>query len=225
MYVCFQEASGSFGPRVAQQVKMNTPFNIYADASVSGKMTSSHVSNWAKHVFKLDVVDKSLLILDSWSGQKDENLIKSQLEVHNFKVEVIPPKSTKFIQPLDVYFFRQYKIIIRRIEEEIRFKCTFAENTMTKLNDRIFILKMHALVYNQFCAPSFQMMIKYAWQKCGYLTPEIVEHFDNVIDQTFNFDFETCSKEFCEEVAFIRCAYCNICLCIEHFFNYHYHEF
>ena len=42
------------------------------------------------------------------------------------------------------------------------------EGSKSKLNDRLFILKMHLFVYNQLGADVCQDMTVYSWQKAGY---------------------------------------------------------
>lgn len=148
IYICFQEKSGTFGPLVRASLERNTPSNVSLDASSSGKMTKDHFKRWFQNVFAHDVPDtpnKSLLLLDSWSGQTDR-AVSELLPNKNVSFEYLPPKTTKYVQPLDVYFFRQYKPFIRRIENQIKAE----ENLRVKLSDRRFIIRMHSCVYNQF---------------------------------------------------------------------------
>lgn len=51
------------------------------------------------------------------------------------------------VQPLDVYFFRQYKRFIRRLQDEIRW--IMGDGAIRKLNNRVSIMKMHSFIYNQ----------------------------------------------------------------------------
>ena len=85
------------------------------------------------------------ILLNSWSGQTDTGssvIAFGNMEL-NFHTKIIPPKTTKYCQPLDDYFFRQYKQFSRRIEENTRHD----EGNTVKLNDRIFIFKLHSLMY------------------------------------------------------------------------------
>lgn len=98
------------------------------------------------------------------------------------------------------------------------------ENNGVKPSDRRIVLKMHSLVYNQFQAPVFKPMLKYAWIKSGYTQFDEEESYEflNVKQLLFN-EIGTCSE--CEEVSFIKCAHCGILLCFSHFLHsFHYHN-
>ena len=73
---------------------------------------------WAKEYFALETIRTTLLILDSWPAQKNSALYSTpEKPVALF---VIPPKATKYVQPLDVYFFRQFKLFAKRISDYVR---------------------------------------------------------------------------------------------------------
>ena len=93
---------------------------------------------------------------------------------------IIPPKATKYVQPFDVYFFRQFKLFCKRITDYVR-----ASESLYKLNDRIFIITMLSFVYNQLCSPAFTNMLIYAWQKAGYEVDQRVESFKSVLEINF----------------------------------------
>ena len=69
------------------------------------------------------------------------------------------------IQPLDVYFNRQYKMIGRKLYEYVRL-----HSIDINLAQRNNIIKMNSLIHNQLSSKEFNTMIKYAWYKPGYLT-------------------------------------------------------
>lgn len=227
IYICFQERSGSFGPQVRASLDRNTPPNVFVDASTSGKLTKTHFKRWFQNVFSCDIPDKpnkSLLLLDSWSGQTDKS-VSTLLPDKNITFEILPPKTTKYVQPLDVYFFRQYKPFIRRIENEIKAK----ENDSIKLNDRRFIMRMHSCVYNQFCSKQFENMILYAWKKSGYQVFKEFNSFDNALEIIFNTNMVECNIQDCENTSFLKCSYtsCQMCICLLHFLdenNPHLHD-
>ena len=52
----------------------------------------------------------SLILSGSWSGHRDEQILLEDSGGKDVDLKIIPPKTTKYAQPLDVYFFRQYKI-------------------------------------------------------------------------------------------------------------------
>jgi hypothetical protein len=76
-------------------------------ASKSGKLQKRHVKYWFENVLKSSVTQKCILMLDSWSGHKDQSLFESMSGTKQFLRLQIPPKTTPYIQPLDVYGFRQ----------------------------------------------------------------------------------------------------------------------
>ena len=50
----------------------------------------------------------SLVLCGSWSRNKDEQVLLEAFGGKDVDLKIIPPKTTKYAQPLDVYFFRQY---------------------------------------------------------------------------------------------------------------------
>ena len=147
----------------------------------------------------------SLLLLDSWSGQTDTGLSarafgNRELNLHT---KIIPPKTTKYCQPLDVYFFRQYKLFARRIEENIRHD----KGNAVRLHDRSFIFKLHSLIYNQLSAPQYQHMRRYAWEAIGYVSQDMPLPFRNVLDINFaGLDIGLCSIPDCDCTSAIICS-------------------
>ena len=110
-------------------------------------MSTALVLSWMQPELK----EASLLLLDSWSGQTDTGFSArgfGNRELNLLK-KIIPPKTTKYCQPLDVYFFCQYKLFARCTEEKIRHD----EGNAVKLHDRIFIFKLHSLICNQLITP------------------------------------------------------------------------
>ena len=55
----------------------------------------------------------SLVLCGSWSGHKDEQILREAFGGKDVDLKIIPPKTTKYAQPLDMYFFMQYKIYAR----------------------------------------------------------------------------------------------------------------
>ena len=62
----------------------------------------------------------SLVLCNSWSGRKDGQVLLEAFGGKDVDLKIIPPKTTKYTQPLDVYFFRQYKIYDKRITDFIK---------------------------------------------------------------------------------------------------------
>jgi hypothetical protein len=212
LLVCLQEKGGRFGPRISEKIEV--PNNIYLVSSKSGKLDKSIMMEWTDNCFAPLAQQKSVL-LDSWSGQKDDKLFES-ISTQCKRLQ-IPPKTTPWVQPLDRYFFRQYKIFSKRINERI-----LMDNIPVDLKERNQLLKMHSLVFNQMQADSFTPLLKYSWFSCGYVEAR-AGRFRNL--QEIIFDVQTNDCELCGIPAFMKCSYCETHLCFSHFFiEYHFHE-
>jgi len=108
LFIVVQEKSGKFGPRVQDQISKGQPSNIIVTCTTSGKMMKSTLAYLSEKCPDPLVSEKTLLIQDSWSGQKDLEIHKQKVKnIGRLRVETMPPRATKYCQPLDVYFFRQ----------------------------------------------------------------------------------------------------------------------
>ena len=109
-------------------------------------MTKPAGENWAKECLDDVVTTKIILFVDSWGGQRGRDLFAKNIESPEYvRIETIPPKTTGLIQPLDVYFSRQYKLFTRKIEDAIRITTS---ESFAQLNDNKFILQMHGFIHN-----------------------------------------------------------------------------
>ena len=152
----------------------------------------------------------SLVLCGSWSECKDEQVLPEALE-EKMDLKIIPPKTTKYAQPLDVYFFRQYKIYAKRITDFIKLR---SSNTQPKLHDRFFIMKLHSFAYNQLSAEAYRPVLRFAWQND---IGEPVGNFTGVIDVAFSIHIIQCAVMTCDHFAFLHCALCSHSYCFEHF--------
>ncbi|CAF2112656.1 unnamed protein product [Rotaria magnacalcarata] len=179
----------------------------------SGKLTKSHIQYLAEKVLRPSVSDDCLLLLDSWSGQTNPE-IYSKIFNGNIKCEQlqIPPKTTGVIQPLDRYFFRQWKYFKQKNCDRLAIA-----DINIDIAARNNVLKMHSLIHNQLTARKFISMIKYSWYSSGYLLDD-PGPFQNAQDVCFSFDNDLCSFSECDDFAFIRCSHCSRILCFAHFF-------
>ena len=128
-----------------------------------------------------------------------------------FTQKIIPPKTTKYCQPLDIYFFRQYKLFARRIEENIRHD----KGNAVKLHERIFIFNFDSLIYNQFSAPLYQTMLRYAWKASLCVSQDMPLAFRNMLD-IISVGLEICNITDCDCSSAIICSWCGIQLCLQH---------
>jgi len=221
LFLCLQEQGGHFGPTVSRQLEQNKPSNVVLASSTSGKMSKVTLRTWISKCLSPIITAPSLLLQDSWGAQKDETLFQECLSNPTFlTIKTIPPKATKYIQPLDVYFFRQYKILARKLTDPLR--------GSEKLRDRVIIMRMHSFIYNQLSADIFRPMLLFAWQRSGYSVPERVERFENVLSINFSIGLEDCNGMIdsrpCQTSAILKCAHCSIFLCARHCLDpLHYH--
>ncbi|CAF2033758.1 unnamed protein product [Rotaria magnacalcarata] len=163
VFICLQEPNGRLGPRVKPSIYSSA--NIHVTCSKSGKLTKSHIQYLAEKVLRPSVSDDCLLLLDSWSGQTNPE-IYSKIFNGNIKCEQlqIPPKTTGVIQPLDRYFFRQWKYFKQKNCDRLAI-----DDINIDIAARNNVLKMHSLIHNQLTARKFISMIKYSWYSSGYL--------------------------------------------------------
>ena len=155
LYIVLQEKSGAvFGPLV--QEKVNGIFqqrpNIALSCSKSGKFTSEILGKWYPEIFLPEVADypDSMLLLDAWKGQGPS----AGLNNPKVRIEYIPKGATGDIQPLDVYFFRHYKALVKNLMDRCR-NFYFDEEAPVKPSNRYFMIKLHCVCYNQFQHPRF----------------------------------------------------------------------
>ena len=216
LFINLNEIKGYFGDRV--QRNMFRASNLYITASKSGKLTKEHVINWTTQVYFPHVGNNSLLLLDAWRGQCEQTILANKPLDKNVSLQVIPEGTTKFIQPLDVFTFRQWKDFVRKFSDSV-----LIHEYDIILHLRNNILKLQSLVHNQFSAPRYINMFRYAWYKSGYLDEHPGE-FKTPANYSFSAN-ENIYCDICQGIAFIRCGWCNKTLCFKHFFSdYHYHE-
>lgn len=108
---------------------------------------------------------RALLVCDAWSANFN---VKTWEEIRTefadriyLEKRIIPGGTTGQCQPLDVFYFRQWKDYIRTITDSI-------ENEL-KMWQRDNFIKLQSVAHFQFQAPQFKNMIKFAWHHAGYL--------------------------------------------------------
>ena len=197
------------------QAKMFQPNNVIITCSKSGKLTKSLVHYWRDKVLAVIVHKKCLLLSDAWPGQGDEGIYK---KVPGCKRLAIPKKTTDKIQPLDVFYNRQMKSIIRHAYDRV-----MLDQLPISMSARDNIIRLVSLTHSQMSSKIFHGLIRYAWFASGY-TDKHPGDFKTVDQVCFDIHMTSCQVENCNQSPFIRCSWCDKILCFNHFFlEYHFH--
>lgn len=224
VFLCLREPSGYFGPRVEKTVEALTKKykNVIVTCTKSGKFTKQIFQQFLRSVM-LPYVEKNefLLIIDSWRGQTDSALFDDIFHDDNGAVtatiKIIPPKCTPVCQPCDVYFYRQVKMFIKRLQNA---PALLKENR--EISSREDAIKIHSILLHQLTSPKCRPMLKYAWFASKLTTER--EIFLNLNELCFPISVlkKPCN---CKEVGFIKCTWCDKVYCFNCFYdNYHPYE-
>lgn len=209
LFIILQEENGKFGPRVAQT--MARPGNLHIKCTRSGIVTKQIIHEWFLEIYFETAPGKSLLLVDSLPSYVDRVAINELKPVSvDYEVRVIPKHTTGKIQPLDKYFFLQWKTFAKKIGDHV-----VNEDVDISLFQRDNILILQSLIHDQFTAPRFKTFVKQSWIKCGYM--EGTEDYDTPDNWCFIVT-SSCSNDDCGKDSLIRCAHCEKELCFDHFF-------
>lgn len=177
-------------------------------------MAKQDLKVFLKNVLWSDLKGKKkvLLLADSWTSNKDDNLYNSTVPQNvKFIKRLIPAKLTGVVQPADVYFFRPYKNFVRFITDTL----LIARGNIYIWN-RDYILRIQSFTYYQFTAKRFENLIRFTFYKCGY-TNNHPEPFETPITYCFEKSVgDECSEPDCNDIAFVRCAHCEKVFCVDH---------
>lgn len=218
VFLCMQEPSGRFGPIIQKNIdKLCDEYkNVFVTCSKSGKLTTDLYKTFLTNIILPYVNNNNFLfIIDSWGGQTNPALHDEIFENGRGKptctLKIIPPKYPPLCQPCDVYFYRQIKNFIKRLQ-----------NAPTLLQQRREIssredsIKIHSLILHQLNAPVFVPMIQYAWFASKLTSERTI--FQNVNEVCFPVSLllEKCT---CAQVGFMKCAWCKHTLCFTCFYD------
>ena len=226
LQLCLQESTGSsFGPRVKESVQQfEASFsNIMVSCSKSGKFgTENHKQYIQTLMSDVSTDQEVLLLIDSWSGQIGSDAKQLHNSYPNLTVMVIPPGATAELQPEDIFYFRQRKIIWKKAAAHVRLF-----HPEIDITDRESILYIQAHIHDQLQSPLIYPMIQYAFSKPGYFDTDLL-HFESINDICFRplSSSGICSQSSNEnpcKPSFIICSHCLKSLCFNHFFKVHYH--
>ncbi|GFY70869.1 HTH CENPB-type domain-containing protein [Trichonephila inaurata madagascariensis] len=221
VFVCLQEPTGKFGPRVQKIVEEYSQKykNIIITSSKSGKLSTELYIDFLQNCLKPYVEKENfLLLVDSWRGQTKpeiyDEVFQDDYKLPTCTLKIIPPKCTPIVQPCDVYFYRQVKNFIKHLQNS-----AFLIEQNREINSREDCIKIQSIVHHQLSSPIFEKMIRYAWYAAKL--SEDREIFLNVKDVCFPNQLlkKHCS---CGNSSFINCARCQKISCFECFYdNYH----
>lgn len=200
-------------PKRARETLDNYP-NLHIYWSRSGLMGKEIAKMWMEEVFLKHVEKDSVLIIDSWTGYK-EMMQMPQIPTKKLKIIQLPPKTTSRLQPADVYFNRPFKNMIRRVCNKVR----WLHNDFI-LAIRANILVILDMLYNQFMAPRFENLLRYAWYRAGY-TEDHPEEFKTPVQFCLGYrGYIKCESDSCPNLCFLRCAYCEKHYCFKDILNH-----
>ena len=129
------------------------------------------------------------------------------------EVRTIPAGATSFMQPLDIFCFRQWKYFIKKFTEDIMLN-DYAINIHLRDN----VVRLNSLILNQFQPELFTPMFLYAWRKGGYAV-EALARFESLDEICFELSNSSCAEN-CSNLPFLCCAWpvCRKSLCLPCFF-------
>jgi hypothetical protein len=195
-------------------------------AAVAGKthiMTIQTYLTFLRECLIPYLPDRSLLLLDSWPGfgNVQTRELLNNLPGKEVQIRRIPPHTTSICQPLDRYGFRQWKSIVKHIDDHI-ILCDIAIPECVRDRE----LKRHSLIHNQLSAPCFRPMWQYSFHSAG-LHDEHPGPFLGPMEVLFptTLNLSTCPSNNCQDPPFIKCAHCENVFCFQHFYGeHHYHD-
>lgn len=135
---------------------MFQPRNVVITCSKSGKLTKSLVHYWSDMVLAPNAPKKCLLLSDAWLTQSDVEIYKKVPGCKRLGIG-IPQKTTDRLQPLDVFYNRQMKSIMRRAYDRV-----ILDQLPIAMSTRDNIIRLVSLTHNQMSAKVFNGLIRYA---------------------------------------------------------------
>ena len=149
---------------------------------------------------------------DAWSGFNNPGINERLVNL-----KMIPPKTTGMTQPLDVFFFRLWKVYVRHTSDHI-----LLMDIDVSLQQRNNIIKLQSLVHNQLSAERYKVMIRYAWFKAGYAVGR--EDVAFLTPATFCLNIRPshecldCLTSGDKQAVFAKCSHCENYYCFNHFY-------
>lgn len=131
----------------------------------------------------------------------------------NVSIDYTPEAAKKYAQSLNVYFFKQYKILIRKVVEHCR-DAVLCDDSTCRPSNRFHIIRIHSVCHHQLSHPRFRNMLRYAWQAASYDLDEPVTSFENVSQILLEpLESPNASCSIHGKYPIMRCAYCDHFIC------------
>lgn len=134
---------------VPKNIKL--PSNIFLAVSKGGTMNSELMKEWCSNCFSKrgNVFSRtpSFLLMDSFGSHKRDDVLDTLRKTCKTYVIVIPPKTTSFLQPMDVGVNAQFKAKLRDVWND------WLENTppeFTKTGKKYSFMKCLIIFYDEF---------------------------------------------------------------------------
>ena len=182
--------------------------NLWCRSTTSGKLTTDIEKEYIQDIILPRVEGPTEMLIDSWTGFT--KAIDTEDEEPDLHFHIIPKGATGKIQPLDVFYNRQYKDLFRTLCRYIR-----RRNPGYIISVRKNLARLISLVHHQFTAERFRPMIKHAWFASGYYFER--QPLFKTPAQYCIFDYpgdKGCDE--CEKLFLLRCAHCEKFLCFDH---------
>ncbi|KYN29403.1 hypothetical protein ALC57_01153, partial [Trachymyrmex cornetzi] len=172
------EPSNKFSPTISKKIqKLSTEFKNVVTCSKSGKLTNKLYKQFLGNILVPYVnKNKFMLIINWWEGQTDPSLHDEIFENDSGEttctLKFIPPKCTPLCQPYDIYFHRQTKIFIKKLQHApilLKNQREIASREdATKMLTYAWLAKCKCCCFpvkllKKHCACTEVTFIKYAW--------------------------------------------------------------
>lgn len=159
-------------------------------------MSKNDLEDFLRNVFwpmlKAANIKKYLLLVDQWSFRDNylfDSIQRQFLEIL-VKRMLIPEGTTGLIQPLNVFYFRLYKLFICHITNYLEIDCEIWKRD-----------NLQTFAHYQFQASKFSPLIQYAFYNAGYKC-DCPESFTTPAQFCFDDDnLTTCVHDNCEKIS------------------------
>lgn len=142
--------------------------NLITSASKSGKLSTALVEDFLDKIIVPNAeFNQILYILDNWTAQTNMQLYDERFEdkeTFDFNVTFVPESCTDLCQPLDTYFHRQLKLIVKQLYYYDSLHEIWENSELCTRNG---VLKLQSLVHFILSAPVFIPMVRYCWYSSG----------------------------------------------------------